>query len=124
MQPGQSARAKAFWIGLHLQSRGGELRAREHSAGARAGGGRGERNGRACRAGGIMGWQRTSSEPLALLLSCWLTASSGPGFTQRKDKTPSRWEEFAPPEDPPTPIWKGRHALRAGPCLVRQRTCG
>ena len=46
-------------------------------------------------------------------------------FTQRpEDKSLRGGKEFAPQEHPPTPKWKGRHALRAGPCLVRQRTCG
>ena len=125
MRPGQSGPASSFGSGSR---RVAVSSGQGSSAGAHDEGGRGEGNGRACRSGGRMGWRRAGGTPQPCPLAQSVSRRRRMAawcFTQRlEDKKPRGGKEFAPPEHPLTPIWKGRHALRAGPCLVRQRTCG
>jgi len=79
---------------------------------------------------GVQGWracglaERTSSEPPGPAAEPLRQLRAVLASRNERIKSLLGWEEFAPPKHPPTPIWKGRHALRAGPCLVRQHTCG
>ena len=82
--------------------------------------------GMAVRADLAGAWAGGTPQPCPLAQSvCTRSRMAAWCFTQRlEDKKPRGGKEFAPREHPLTPIWKGRHALRAGPCLVRQHTCG